>query len=170
MDPNPPPARTYLGQVYVRATLNLLNQTPGAEKRVYRRLIAGILRFIFPETEGYEVIPTARDSPNSSDFSIFQMTCRPGGSLQQNDFMLIESRSHDESWDSTEQQLQTHLAKNRNESKDCYGMVQIGLVVQFYKYEEGIYSKIGGKMHLVTDVNQVMERGQYVKDNILMFA
>ncbi len=32
-------------------------------------------------------------------------------------------------------------------------MIQIGLEVQYYKYERMVFSKIGGKMHIITHVH-----------------
>jgi len=49
-------------------------------------------------------------------------------------------------------------------------MVQIGLEVQYYKYQLGVFSKVGGKMHLITHANDVVAWGRYIKDNPMPFV
>jgi hypothetical protein len=46
-------------------------------------------------------------------------------------------------------------------------MIQIGLLVQFYKYEAGICSKVGGQIHLIRDVNDIMLWGRRLKEDPL---
>lgn len=81
------------------------------------------------------------------------------------DFLLTESKKLNEPWGATEDQLRERLAENMNETKNCYGMIHIGLVVQFYKYEQGVFEKVGEKMHLLTDVHDVIRWAQYLKEH-----
>jgi hypothetical protein len=84
--------------------------------------------------------------------------------------MLTESKKLQDPWGSTEDQLLLHLAGNGNDNKNCYGMVQIGLEVQYYKYELGVFSKVGGRMNLVTHANDVVAWSGYIKDNLMPCA
>jgi hypothetical protein len=49
-------------------------------------------------------------------------------------------------------------------------MVQIGMTVQFYQYEKLVLRKLGGKMHLVDDADNIMIMGQHIKDNPMSFV
>ncbi|KAI3338037.1 hypothetical protein F4824DRAFT_499816 [Ustulina deusta] len=170
MDPNPPPPQSYLENDNVKAGLELLTRVPDSKEHLYRRPMGSILRFMFPERERFDVVQETESDNSRPDFSTLKVSQRPGGTLYQYDFMLTESKKMGQPWGATEDQLQDHLAGNGNESKNCYGMIQIGLLVQFYKYEGGICSKVGGQMHLIRDVHDIMLWGQYLKENPLPFV
>ncbi|KAF1358980.1 hypothetical protein EJ07DRAFT_156351 [Lizonia empirigonia] len=104
------------------------------------------------------------------DFCLFKVSQRPGGTLYQYEFMLVESKKPGEAWASTEDHLHDHLEGNGNDSKNCYGMVQIGLDVHFYKYENSNFSRIGGRMHLINDANNVVVWGRHIKDSPMPFV
>ncbi|KAI0508243.1 hypothetical protein F5B22DRAFT_650097 [Xylaria bambusicola] len=144
MDPNPPPPQSYLDNDNVKAGLELLTRVPDSKEHLYRRSMGSILRFMFPEREGFDVVQETEGDNSRPDFSTLKVSQRPGGTLYQYDFMLTESKKMGQPWGATEDQLQDHLAGNGNESKNCYGRIQIGLLAQFYKYEGGICSKVGG--------------------------
>lgn len=129
--------------------------------------MAGILRFIFPEDEGYNIVAESQQEVSRADFCAFKILRRPGGTIWEYDFMLIESKARGRAWGDTEDHLLDHLAGNHNESKNCYGMIQIGLEVQFYKFERFVFSRVGRKMHLIADVHDVIREGQRLKDNPL---
>ncbi|KAI2604591.1 hypothetical protein GGR54DRAFT_644402 [Hypoxylon sp. NC1633] len=105
---------------------------------------------MFPEREGFDVVQETEGDNSRADFSTFKKLGQP--------------------WGATEDQLQDHLAGNGNDSKNCYGMIQIGLLVQFYKYESGACSMVGGRMHLITDADNIMRWGRYLKENPLPFV
>jgi hypothetical protein len=65
---------------------------------------------------------------------------------------------------------ETTLRGNGNDSKNCYGMLQIGMMVQFYPYENSVLRKLGGKMHLVDDADNIIVMGQHIKDNPMSFV
>ncbi|KAK5627749.1 hypothetical protein RRF57_003464 [Xylaria bambusicola] len=161
---------SYLDNDNVKAGLELLTRVPDSKEHLYRRPMGSILRFMFPEREGFDVVQETEGDNSRPDFSTLKVSLRPGGTLYQYDFMLTESKKMGQPWGATEDQLQDHLAGNGNESKNCYGMIQIGLRVQFYKYEGGICSKVGGQMHLIRDVHGIMLWGQYLKENPLPFV
>jgi hypothetical protein len=133
--------------------------------------MGNILRFLFPATEGYDVIQEVEGDANTRpDFGVFKVSRRPGGTLWQYDFMLTESKKQGEAWGSSEDHLHSHLAGTDNESKHVYGMLQIGLEVQFYKYARGAFTKVGGKMHLVTHVSDMVTWSRWLKANPLPFV
>jgi hypothetical protein len=81
--------------------------------------------------------------------------------------MYVECKPQKESWESTQNQLLDHLTGNGNDSGNCYGMLQIGLEVRFYRYLETVFASVGPKMHLVNDVQTVIQWDAYVKNNPL---
>lgn len=124
MDPNPPPPQTYLDDLNVRAALDLLVRVPDSPEHVYRRPMQGILRVIFPESEGFDVIRETSSESNQPEFCIVKFSRRPGGTLHEYKFMFVESREKGKPWRATEDQLLDHLSGNDNDSKNCYGMIQ----------------------------------------------
>ncbi|KAL1800296.1 hypothetical protein ACET3X_000638 [Alternaria dauci] len=170
INPNPPPPQTYLDDINIKAALDLLVRVPDSGEHIYRRPIGDILRFIFPSSEGYSVVQETVSVNTHPDFCLFKVSQRPGGTLYQYEFMLVESKKPGEAWASTEDHLHDHLEGNGNDSKNCYGMVQIGLDVHFYKYENSNFSRIGGRMHLINDANNVVVWGRHIKDNPMPFV
>jgi hypothetical protein len=138
---------------------------PDSNEHIYRRPIGGILRFIFPGSEGYDVVQETQGDHTRADFCTFKISRRPGGTIYQYDFMLTECKRLNAAWGDTEDRLLDYLTRNGNDSKNCYGMIQIGLEVQYYKYEPGVFSKIGAKMHLITHAQNVVGWGRYIKAN-----
>jgi hypothetical protein len=140
---------------------------PESDEHLYRRPMMGILKFLFPPSEGYEVVQEAEGDFSRSDFAVFRVFQKPGGSPNQYEIMHVESKALKEPWGSTQDQLLDHLVGNGNESGNCYGMIHIGLEVQFYRYNDGTFSNVGPKMHLVDDVLNVINGGKFVKEHPL---
>jgi hypothetical protein len=67
--------------------------------------MGGILRFIFPGSEGYDVVQETEGDDTRADFSTFKVSRRPGGIVYQYDFMLTESNKLRAPWGGTEDQL-----------------------------------------------------------------
>jgi hypothetical protein len=44
-------------------------------------------------------------------------------------------------------------------------MIQIGLKVQFYKYKNGVFQKLGGELDLVSHVHTVIKWANHLKAN-----
>lgn len=84
--------------------------------------------------------------------------------------MLMESKKVGLAWGSIEDHLHDYLEGNGNDSKNCYGMIQIGLDVQFYKCENHNFSRVWGRMHLINDANNVVTWGRHIKNNPLPFV
>lgn len=152
-NPCPPPPRTYLDIVNVKAALDLLLRFPESQEHVYRRPMGGILRFIFPESEGDDVVgETVDNSSTRADFCTFKVSRRPDGTFYEYEYLLTESQKIGQPWGSAEDQLYNHLSGNGNHTKSCYGMVQIGLEVQFFKHEQFVLSKVSAcKLTAVCD-------------------
>ncbi|KAI1174446.1 hypothetical protein F4777DRAFT_385104 [Nemania sp. FL0916] len=169
-DPNPPPPRTYLDDNSIMAAIAACQRVPESNEHIYQRPLGDILRFMFPRREGFDVAQDAPGDSNFPDFTTLMRTRPPGGLYHQNDYLLTESKKKGTPWGATEDQLLSHLQMNGNKSKNCYGMIQIGLLVRFYKYESGVFEKLADKkFHLVDDVDEVLQWGQWLKANPMPF-
>jgi hypothetical protein len=58
-DTKPPPLQTYLYLDSVKAAFDLLVRVPESDEHVYRRPTGAMPRFMFPASEGFEVIQEA---------------------------------------------------------------------------------------------------------------
>jgi hypothetical protein len=128
-----------------------------------------MLRFMFTPEEGFEVLQETEGDVTRSDYCTFKVLRKPGGTLYQYDYLHTECKPVGESWQTTEAQHREQLAGNGNESKNCYGSIQIGLEWQWYKFEgaKGELEKLGGRLHLKTHHKEVIAWGAYLKANPL---
>lgn len=133
-DPNPPPARTYLDKRNVAAHLHTVERNPATSEATYRRATTAILRWLFKEEEGYDVVQEDDRGTSIPDHVVFKIECRPGGSLYAYDFMMVECKKAGYSWDSAFEQCTRHCENSHNESGQVYGMVQVGMDVQFFQW------------------------------------
>lgn len=104
------------------------------------------------------------------DFTVFKLLSRPGGSSYEYDFLLGETKVPGESWRTFTEHLHTVCANNDNDTKNVYGMLQIGFEVQFYKHENYQFEAVGGRMHLVNDVHNIIAWAQHMKANPMPFV
>ncbi|TVY46742.1 hypothetical protein LOCC1_G006219 [Lachnellula occidentalis] len=169
-NPNPPPATTYLAEPFVAARIAALQKTPNSPEPIYRRMMCGVLQWIFTPTEGYAVMQEDMAKDMHPDFSVFRLLARPGGSAYEYDFLLGETKVPGESWDSFTDHLHTVCAANDNDTKNVYGMLQVGFVVQFFKHENSQFEALSGRMHLVDDVNDFTAWAQYLKAHPMPFV
>jgi hypothetical protein len=99
------------------------------------------------------------------DFTVFKILTRPGGSFYEHSFLLGETKVPGEPWPASADHLHTVCANSDNETKNVYGMLQIGFEVRFYKHENYQFEEVGGQMHLINDVHNVIACAQRMKAN-----
>ncbi|KAH8800757.1 hypothetical protein F5884DRAFT_808710, partial [Xylogone sp. PMI_703] len=162
-DPNPPPQQTYLDDPHVKARLSVVQHHPHSPEPLYRRVLSEILQWLFPRQNGYTLVQEDMAGQMRPDFTVFKLLCRPGGSTYEYEFLLAESKKVGEPWGSTEQHLQTVCENNDNDTRNVYAMIQIGLKVQFYKYENHSFEKFGEELDLVSDAPTVINWANYLK-------
>ncbi|KAF4952092.1 hypothetical protein FSARC_12724 [Fusarium sarcochroum] len=168
-DPNPPPLQSYLDATNVKVHLKTIERNPSAGESIHRRVMRAILSWLFPESEGYEVVQE-EDRGNRPDFVVFKISCRPGGSSYSYDFCIVESKAAGAPWGSTEDQCASACFTTENDVKRVYAMVHIGTQMGFYTYEDGNFSGLSGKLHLRDDADTIMEWAQYIKDRPYPFV
>lgn len=69
----------------------------------------------------------------------------------------------------SEDRLHTVCTSNNNDSNNVYGMFQIDFKIQFYKHDDHQFEAISGRMHLVSDVQNVIAWAQRVKASPMSF-
>ncbi|TVY16162.1 hypothetical protein LARI1_G006868 [Lachnellula arida] len=161
IDPTPP--TTYLGDPFVMARSSALKRTPESEipEHMYRRMMCGILQWIFTSNEGFSVFQETMSPEMHPDASVSRVLMRTGGSFY--DFLLGETKVPGKSWETCADHLHTVCASCDNETKNVYGMLQIGFEVQFYKHENNQFEAMGDRMHLVNDVDDFIALTQHLK-------
>lgn len=132
--------------------------------------MVGILRWLFPDNQGFDVVQEDGKGNTIADFDVFKICCRPGGSSYQYDFCLVESKKASEPWGSTEDHCRDHCFNTDNESKQVYAIVHIGLEIAFYRYNRGDFSRMSGRLHVRNDVQVIIQWANYMKSNPLPFV
>ncbi|TVY23755.1 hypothetical protein LHYA1_G007432 [Lachnellula hyalina] len=168
-DPNPPPPATYLDDPHVTARVSVLERTPQSPELLYRRVMCGILQWVFRSNEGFSVLQEGMAADLHPDFTVFKVLRRPGGSLYEYDFLVGETKVPGEAWGAFTDHLHTVCANNNNDSKNVYGLLQIGFEIQLYKHENQRFEAISERMHLVRDVQSVIAWFQHVKARPMPF-
>jgi hypothetical protein len=84
--------------------------------------------------------------------------------------VIVECKKLGVAWEPARDHLRDHLQGNGNDSKNCYGMLQVGLELQFFKYEGRNFSPLGGKMHLINNATTVMDWGRHIKVKPMPFV
>ncbi|KAF2464444.1 uncharacterized protein BDR25DRAFT_319185 [Lindgomyces ingoldianus] len=159
-NPNPPAPRTYLDKVNVQTHLQLVERSPESHEYLYRRVMIAVLKHFFLEDEGFDVLQEeSRGELDQNelrvDMAVLKITSRPGGSLYAYDYCLVESKKADRSWTETEHHLSRHCASTENQSGQVYGIVHIGLYVQFFTADRGVLTALSGGLHIRNDVNAI---------------
>lgn len=93
--------------------------------------MAGILTWLFPDSQGFEVLQEDLAGNGRPDFCVFKISCRPGGSDHAYVFCIVESKAAGEPWGATVDQCWDYCADSSNESDQTYGIAHVGLEVQF---------------------------------------
>lgn len=135
-----------------------------------RRLMDGILQWIFTSNEGFSVFLETMTLDMHPDVSVFRVLVRPGGSLYEYDFLLGETKVPGTSWETFAAHLHKVCASCDNDTRNVYGMLQIGFEVQFYKHENYQFEAIGDRMHLVTDVDKFIAWTRHLKTHPMPFV
>lgn len=155
----------------VKAFIAPLQKAPESPEHIYLRPMFGILSWAFPPSDGYVVVRGSdRDGDpyhDSSIITVMKTLCSPGGDPQLYGFLAVKSQGPKQDWETAVGELRSHLARHGNESKNIYGMVQIGLEVGFYKYEEANLVSLVEQLHLVKDAKDVVTWFNYVEANPL---
>ena len=145
----------------------MLKRVPESRENLWRRPMVGILQIHFPRSEAYSVVQETEGETTMPDFTVLKVYCRAGGTLYNYDFLVVESKSKNHTIGSSEPQCFEHLANNNNDSKNVYGLLQCGFVMQFYMHQDFQITRLGGPLHLVDDVSTIEWRLRWMKDNPL---
>ncbi|RFU35283.1 hypothetical protein B7463_g1032, partial [Scytalidium lignicola] len=164
-DPYPPPPRTYLDDRLLKAHLSLVQKTPDSPEHLYHRVLNSLLHILFTSKSGYWVIRESLTPSFRSRFIVLQLfpLLDDDGVFHEHMFLLTECRRLGEPWELVEQHLENVCRNNDGHTKNFFAMIQIGLQVRFYRYENRTFEKISDVLDLVGDAMAVMERANYIK-------
>ncbi|OCK78657.1 hypothetical protein K432DRAFT_444463 [Lepidopterella palustris CBS 459.81] len=171
--PNPAPPRTsYLAPNNIQANLRTVVRVPESHEYRYRRVMMSILKYFFKEADGFDVFQEESRGELSqaeprADMTVLMILNRPGGSFYAYDFCLVESKKANGNWNDTKIQLSRHCGGTKNESGQVYGIVHIGLYVQFFKAQAGVLTALSNPLHLQNDVNTVTNWFNFMKSSPL---
>ena len=126
-------------------------------------MMYGILQWVFKSNEGYTVLQEDMAGRFRPDFTVFKLLRNVGGSLYEYDFLIGETKVPGEAWGAFTDHLHTVCASNNNDSKNVYGLLQVGFEIQLYKHENQRFEAISERIHLVTDVHNVIAWFQHIK-------
>lgn len=131
-----------------------------------------ILRFCFPDRDGWAIYQEESrgeldQGESRSDTAVLKLVARSGGSLYSYDYCLVESKKKGESWPAAVEQLERHCAGTEVESKQVYGIVQVGEEMEFYKVKDGELIRMTNRLHFVGQVEEVMNMCKYLRMYLL---
>lgn len=163
-------AQTYLELNSFAAHLQTVERTAEPSEALYRRCTTVILTWLFKYGDGYSVI--RKDERNSCvpDFVVLKTECRPGGSLETYDFMMVEVQRPGTSWAVAMEKCSIYCKNTNNESRLVYAMVQIGMEIQFFDWKAPNLIPLSERLHIRDDVAKVNERAEHLKTHPLPFV
>ena len=167
-NPYPPPPQTYLDLDTVKPHLQLVERTPESREYLYRRLMVGVLRHFFKEHERFHVfqeesLGETEDDESRVDAAVLKILSRPGGSPYAYDYCLVESKKAGKSWTAAEDHLSRHCGGVTIDTKKVYGIVHVGMEIQFFRGDHGVLTQMSGRLHLRTDVAHITAMFEYLK-------
>ncbi|KAF1843366.1 uncharacterized protein K460DRAFT_407722 [Cucurbitaria berberidis CBS 394.84] len=163
---------TYLDKVNVQTHLQLVERLPDSHEYLYRRVMVAILRCFFLEEKGFDVLQEESrgevdQAESMADMAVLQLLSRPGGSTYAYDYCLVESKKADKSWTETQDHLSRLCGGTQNDSGKVYGIVHIGLYIQFFRADSGGLTALSGGLHVRNDVNAITVMFENIKRNPL---
>jgi hypothetical protein len=127
---------------------------------MYRRTMMEVLRHFFLDSAGFHVYQEESrgelyQAESKADMAVLKVLSRPGGSFYTYDFLMVESKRADQSWPATEIQLSRHCGGTDNPSGQVYGIVHVGLYMQFFKADRGVLTPLSARLHIRNNVNDI---------------
>ncbi|QPG98716.1 hypothetical protein C2857_007894 [Epichloe festucae Fl1] len=170
IDPNPPPPQLYTEDRHIATHIRTLDRHLDSSEALYRRATTGILRFLFRGEGGYDVIQEDSRDTSAPDHTVFKVECRAGGSTYMYDFLMVECKKADYNWEAAVEHLTRHCENGHNESGQVYGMIQVGMNVQFFHWGNTTLTTMSGVFHLRNDPEEITQWAEYLKANPFPFV
>ncbi|CZT02358.1 uncharacterized protein RAG0_09567 [Rhynchosporium agropyri] len=153
-DPNPPPPPTYLDDPHIRSRITATQRTPESLEPLYRRVTSEVLSYLYRRTDGFTLVQEDSADNLRPDFTIFKLLFRPGGSDYEHELLIGEH-------------LESVCELDDNDTHNVYAMIQIGLMVKVYRYEDLVFEHLSPVLDLVTQVRDVTAWARYIVDKPL---
>lgn len=149
------------------AHLQTVERNLDTGESIYRRATTSILRWLFPEDEGFDVVQGEHRGAGIIDDVVFKIECRQGDSFDTYDFLIVECKTNRVPWQDATDNCIRHCETTGIESKKVYAMVQVGMNVQFHSWGSCTLTPLSGILHLRNDVQEIMDWADYMKRNPL---
>lgn len=85
------------------------------------------------------------------------------------DFMMVECKKKGHNWAAAVEHLTRHCENGENESGQVYGMVQVGMDIQFFHRGNTTLTTISDVFHLRNEAQEITRWIEYLKANPLPF-
>jgi hypothetical protein len=149
-----------MDKLNVQTHLQLVERSPESHEYLYRRVMMAVLKHFFLEEDGFDILQEESrgeldQTESIVNMAVLKIICRPGGSQYSYDYCLVESKKANKSWTETEEHLRRHCAGTENQSRQVYGIIHIGLHVQFFTAQRGTLMRLSGRLHIRHDVNAI---------------
>lgn len=95
--------------------------------------MTNILQWVFPQDQGFSVAAETETANSRPDFIVYKIYGRLGGSNYFYERMIVESKKANIAWGSAQDYLGNHVEATNNESGQVYGLIQVGINVEFYQ-------------------------------------
>lgn len=149
------------------ANLQTVEGNLDTDESMYRRATTGILRWLFPEDEGFDVVQESHTGTGIIGDVVFKIECRQGDLFYAYDFLIVECKTNRVPWQDATDRCIRNCENTENESKKVYAMVQVGMNVQFHSWGLWALTPLSGILHLRNDVQKIMDWADYMKRNPL---
>lgn len=83
------------------------------------------------------------------------------------DYLLAETKGPKEHEYYTESRFLQTLKQFVDPGRSFYALIQYGMLIKFYKWENGEGIEMSGRLHLARNVHEIMGILEYVRDNPL---
>jgi hypothetical protein len=118
-----------------------------------QKVMVTVLKYFFRDSDDFDVMQDesrgeGQHNESRPDAAVLKIISRPGGSPYAYDYCMVESKKVHADWRATEDQLSRHCGGTENESGLVYGIIHIGLYVQFFSANGGVLQPPSNALHL----------------------
>lgn len=149
--------------------LKVLERIPDSPENLYRIRMTGILRFLFPESQRFDVNLAKTRGSEQPHIVVFKFSNRPGGSTHAYEFCYVESKKLGQSRESVEYRCRECCADDGQFDYETYAIVHVGFEMRFYKYRRRKLLPLSERLPVRGDVKNVIEWAEYMKNYPLPF-
>ncbi|KAH6679208.1 hypothetical protein B0J14DRAFT_293308 [Halenospora varia] len=161
---------TYLSDqsTHIQARLRALDHGGALQRPLFggeafhRQLQSDVLRFIFKKENGFSITRDVMGNELRPSSSVLKRRQGPDGRMYEFEYLLTEIKAPGKPWQAWRDDLHCVCRSCGNESKNVYALLQIGLEMEFYKHDDGVFSQLGSRMNLIHDAVDITNWCTYI--------